>query len=886
MRENGSLPSYEQLFGALDFREGDDSRSVYSPAAYLADLLQLLEENFDAPSLMQRRPDLREIPLDAGNTYTEVPYLDIVNEVLEKVLEDGKDTDAYSILSTLRFPFALPFSLGNERLKKYLHYAKVSPEQLYAAFDPRPDAGTVARVYLGLSIADRDLITTALAGGAGDAALAECYHLAASESVAVLQDVDRFLRATGMTGLELRELLFQSLSTTAVDPAGRTERARASEFFIHQGGTCATLDADEQKLIWGDGSAPVPFAWFERVNRFVRLAHKISLSFTDLDLVLRSCCASQLDQAALGTIAVVMHLRDMLQLPVDVVCSLLAPLDTMGIGDETVPQDLFDRTFNVPFAGIEKTVIPGSAFRPAAYLSGVQLLTSSGDLLAMRNRDYRSRVARALAISEPDLRIVVTRFRDHYAGTTTAPSPFDRESTEVEVLSLLHRVNRLATSLGISVTNLFGVLDALDRDPSIRSYTTFPVLIEGAGTDGPPAQTQDCYRILEAADVPAGLWLVQTVAAVATWMQANDFSSQELNQILSGDPGDAAPQGQAGGPGASSGSGGDPVAAVCDALGQQFTPVLLAPEAFTSSRFSARASRVIHDTVLACDGLVSGRDRRLLIFDRERAGAAAYAALIRLATVTAADFGGLGLEDRLVGKIFANLVFRGYANADGTLVEDALPVAADGFCLAGDFTAVQDDLFSLIGGFCLAAEGAEGPGTDTGAGPAAGEAGQPGARRSSTGHRRTGHSGIGHSGIGCGGIGCGGAGCGQRGRPDAGRIGARHAGNGHTVSGLAVIGHAGAWRRPRLTREARTRRRWMRRRRAHRHWTYRRRAHRRRMGAAGTRSPRSRRHRIRDWIPGRRRRRPGAGLPLAARQHQRTAPRPPRCRSSPPTSRR
>ena len=700
MRDNGSLPSYEQLFGALDFREGDDSRSVYSPAAYLADLLQLLEENFDAPSLMQRRPDLKEIPLDASHTYTEVPYLDIVNGVLEKVLENGEDTDSYSILSALRFPFVLPFSLGNERLKKYLHYAQVGPEQLYGAFSTQPDAATVARVYLGLSIADRDLITTTLTGTAGATALAECYHLTADESVAVLEDVDRFLRATGMTGLELQELLYQSLSTTALDPAGRPERTRASEFFIHQGGTCVTLEADEQKLIWGDGSAPVPFAWFELVNRFVRLARKVSLSFTDLDLVLRSCCASRLDLAALGTIAVVTRLCDVLQLPVDVVCSLLAPLDTLGIGDETAPQDLFDRTFNVPFADIEKAVIPGSAFRPAAYLSGVELLTSSGDLLAMRNRDYRSRVARALAISGPDLSYIVTRFREHYAGTTTAPSPFDRDTAGVEVLSLLHRVSRLATALGISVTDLFGVLDALDRDPSIRSYTTFPVLID---TAGPAAQTQDCYRILEAADVPASLWLVQTVAAVATWMQGCDFTSQELNQILSGDP------------------GSDPVAAVCAAVGQQFTPVLLVPGMFTSSRFSARASRVVHDAVMACDGLVSGRDRRLLIFDRERASAAAYAALTQLATVTAADFAGLGLADRLVAKIFANLVFRGYANADGTLVEGALPVAADGFCLAGDFTAVHDELFALIAGLCPAeADDAEEPGTDPGAGPPAG----------------------------------------------------------------------------------------------------------------------------------------------------------------------
>ena len=37
MLRNDSSPSYERLFGELDFRADDDGRSVYSPAAYLVD---------------------------------------------------------------------------------------------------------------------------------------------------------------------------------------------------------------------------------------------------------------------------------------------------------------------------------------------------------------------------------------------------------------------------------------------------------------------------------------------------------------------------------------------------------------------------------------------------------------------------------------------------------------------------------------------------------------------------------------------------------------------------------------------------------------------------------------------------------------------------------
>ncbi|HWO58844.1 MAG TPA: hypothetical protein VNO31_02220, partial [Umezawaea sp.] len=65
MRDQTS-PDYEELFGELDVRTGDDARSVYSPAAYLVDLLALLEGNFDRHSLLERRPDLKRIPLDAA----------------------------------------------------------------------------------------------------------------------------------------------------------------------------------------------------------------------------------------------------------------------------------------------------------------------------------------------------------------------------------------------------------------------------------------------------------------------------------------------------------------------------------------------------------------------------------------------------------------------------------------------------------------------------------------------------------------------------------------------------------------------------------------------------------------------------------------------------
>jgi hypothetical protein len=111
------IPDWPTLFGSLDLCECEHCRSVYSPAAYLVDVLHFLKDrqlvDMDASTrdengkitnvvyrqktlpegsqvaksakdtLFERRPDLGEIELTCENTNTPVPYVDLVNEVLE-----------------------------------------------------------------------------------------------------------------------------------------------------------------------------------------------------------------------------------------------------------------------------------------------------------------------------------------------------------------------------------------------------------------------------------------------------------------------------------------------------------------------------------------------------------------------------------------------------------------------------------------------------------------------------------------------------------------------------------------------------------------------------------------------------------------------------------
>jgi hypothetical protein len=81
-------PDLATLFGNLDFCACAECRSVHSPAAYLVDLLKFIRDRQTTASkikdaLFNRRPDLGEIELTCENTNTPVPYVDLVNEILE-----------------------------------------------------------------------------------------------------------------------------------------------------------------------------------------------------------------------------------------------------------------------------------------------------------------------------------------------------------------------------------------------------------------------------------------------------------------------------------------------------------------------------------------------------------------------------------------------------------------------------------------------------------------------------------------------------------------------------------------------------------------------------------------------------------------------------------
>ncbi|MGD1808192.1 neuraminidase-like domain-containing protein [Dapis sp. BLCC M126] len=177
--------NFETLFGSVDLCECQHCNSVYSPAAYLVELFQYLRNNNLDPEnnktgkdrikntplkkFFRRRPDLGKLQLTCENTNTLIPYIDLVNEVMESFvvnLEDYEDDNhkpkqakiavhnvidessgellaepqhtnyrAYRILKNAVYPVCkLPYHQPIDATRQYLNFLGTSRVELFETF--------------------------------------------------------------------------------------------------------------------------------------------------------------------------------------------------------------------------------------------------------------------------------------------------------------------------------------------------------------------------------------------------------------------------------------------------------------------------------------------------------------------------------------------------------------------------------------------------------------------------------------------------------------------------------------------------------------------------------------------------------------------------------
>lgn len=89
---------YSNMFGDINVNVCDDCSSVTGPAAYFVGLLRMLKNALSNPQsagsptlldkLFARRPDLRILQLSCANVNILLPYIDVVNEIMESFVQN------------------------------------------------------------------------------------------------------------------------------------------------------------------------------------------------------------------------------------------------------------------------------------------------------------------------------------------------------------------------------------------------------------------------------------------------------------------------------------------------------------------------------------------------------------------------------------------------------------------------------------------------------------------------------------------------------------------------------------------------------------------------------------------------------------------------------
>ncbi|MDF2679175.1 MAG: toxin subunit [Brevibacillus sp.] len=353
-----SLPDWSDMFGSADWCDCDQCRTVYSPAAYLVDLLQFLskipaKQGNALHALFERRPDIGTLELSCENTNTTLPYVDLVNEILENAVspETSVETSrtsgtsellgaspqyvnggAYDTLAEQLYPWHLPYALWTEEARLYLEHLNVKRDELMEAFRPFQSGGDlpvselfISAERLKLSEMECRIITGTLPASPPLYKLWGFSENQIGEELWInaLQRVPLFLQQTGLDYAELEHLL----AARFINPDGQM-RVVFNE---------SQYSLDEAVIVSLSEGA------LERIHRFVRLQRKLDWPIGQLDQAVCALSDGQLNETFIIELANAARLQKELNVPFLEILQWWMPIETIPSPGEN--ESLYDRLF-------------------------------------------------------------------------------------------------------------------------------------------------------------------------------------------------------------------------------------------------------------------------------------------------------------------------------------------------------------------------------------------------------------------------------------------------------------------------------------------------------------------------------------------------------------
>ncbi len=346
----GDIPDLELLFGSLDYCDCKDCKSLFGPAAYLADLLRFLNEHLAVDPnktvqavLLERRPDLANIKLNCENTNTHLPYIDLVCEILENYIAAGNlnfsyqttltaqelrampeyvRAEAYNMLSAVDYPMSPVFNLWQEETRTNLAYLRTPRQEVMELFrdisdttNKRPSNASIGAEYFGISSHETDLIVTTRETETEQ----DKYWGFSNENWAFLDagktqvPVKNMIDRTKLTYYQLLELLQVRFVNGNPDDAHRSDVVRPPD-------TCDTAVQYVNNLTWRK---------FDRMHRFIRLWRKTGLEMCELDLLIRNpkIGNNQIDGETIANLKRFRQLQEKLSLPFEILLAFYSNIN-------------------------------------------------------------------------------------------------------------------------------------------------------------------------------------------------------------------------------------------------------------------------------------------------------------------------------------------------------------------------------------------------------------------------------------------------------------------------------------------------------------------------------------------------------------------------------
>lgn len=469
----GDIPTLETLFGSMDYCACEHCQSLYSPAAYLTDLLRFLRQHLAKDNsktvkdiLFERRPDIGNILLNCDNTNTALPYIDLVCEILEnniapantdfnlqttlssvelRAVPEHTRLEAYKTLATVNYPMKTAFNLFQEETRAYLSYLRLPRHELMETFQdiststaPKPADVVIAGEYFGMSSHELTLIITPKPLAADQDLFWK------NDTTQATMAVKEFMNRSQLSYTELLNLLMVRLVN---DPsaANRREIERPAD----------TCDLNKQLI---NNLSPERM---DRMHRFIRLWRRTNWSMWELDLLLRNNIVgnNSIGAEALVNLWHFSKVQRKLDLPVELLLAFYGDLNREVRLKAEKPDQKIAPLYKNLFQNITITNPLDEKFK-AVDDNDAPIDPDNSILLNNNNPAGYTPVPTilsALALRQEDFDKLLHKTDNHLS---------------VESLSILFRYVYLARALRLSITELLLLDTLLDTDPFAHPKAT------------------------------------------------------------------------------------------------------------------------------------------------------------------------------------------------------------------------------------------------------------------------------------------------------------------------------------------------------------------------------------------------------------------------------